>query len=80
MIQAINTGRFIVEEIVWTMGKRSDIEPFLNEFFPERETTLNLAGHYTANGGTLYVSGRKIYYKERRNTSYNPVLEGHQDY
>jgi len=65
MIKAINTGRFIVEEIVWTIGKRSDIEPFLNEFFPERETT-SLPGHYIVTGGTVYLSGRKIYFKERR--------------
>lgn len=79
MLQIINNNPFVVDEIVWTIGKRSDIEPFLNEFFPERETTA-LPGHYKVTGGTVYLSGRKIYYKERRNTSYNPVLEGHQDY
>jgi hypothetical protein len=54
-----------LDEIVWTMKNRSDIEPFLNEHFPERISTSTLPGHYKVDKGTVYVSGRKIYWKER---------------
>jgi len=64
MVQIINSNPLVVDEIVWTMKNRSDIEPFLNELFPERETT-SLPGHYIVTGGTVYLSGRKIYFKER---------------
>ena len=65
MVQVIKSNPLVVEEIVWTMKNRSDIEPFLNEHFPERMATVDLPGHYSVNGGTVYLSGKKIYFKER---------------
>ena len=56
---------FLVEEIIWTMKDRSSVEPFLNERFPERKTNPDLAGFYYVNGGTVYVTGRKVIFKER---------------
>lgn len=55
----------LIDEIIWTMKDRSSIEPFLNEHYPERVANPELAGFYTVDGGTVYVTGNRIIFKER---------------
>ena len=55
---------FKVEEIVWTLKSYDDVVDFLNEHFPERLATVDLPGHFTVNKGAVYVSGRKVYFRE----------------
>lgn len=55
----------LIDEIIVTMKDRSSVEPFLNETYPERKPIPDLAGMYYVDGGTVYVTGRKIIWKER---------------
>lgn len=55
----------LIDEITWTMKDVSSIEPFLNERFPERKQIEGLGYLFEVNGGTVYVTGRKIIFKER---------------
>ena len=59
-----NASQFI-NEITWTMKNRSNVEPFLNEHFPERKLLGDIPLLFTVKGGTVYVTGRKVIFKER---------------
>ena len=55
----------LIDEITWTMKDRSSVEPFLNETWPERKRIEGLAGMYRVTGGTVYITGNQIIFKER---------------
>ena len=55
----------LIDEITWTMKDRSSVEPFLNETWPNRTKVKGMFGLYYVDGGTVYVTGRMVIFKER---------------